>query len=95
MVRFEALFLGQAKSRVVYQQGRRRVLKSVPVEDMVECRRHKRGRAQRGLAPSRTRKGCSGDLPQENFDKLVPLNTFWGSEFQSFLLTKMTEIQTV
>ena len=50
-------------------QGRRRVLKSGPVEDMVECRRH-----ERGLAPSR--KGGLGDLPRENIDKLVPLNTF-------------------
>ena len=50
-------------------QGRRRALKSGPAEDMVECRRH-----ERGIAPSP--RGGSGDLPRENFDKLVPLNAF-------------------
>ena len=54
-------------------QGRRRVLKSGPAEDMVEYRKHEWGRAREG-APSR--KGGSGDLPLENFDKLVPLNAF-------------------
>ena len=32
------------------------------------------GEHERGLAPSR--KGGSGDLPRENFDKLVPLKAF-------------------
>ena len=35
------------------KQGRRRALKSGPAEDMVECRRHERGRAREGVAPSR------------------------------------------
>ena len=56
-------------------QGRRRVLKSGPAEDMVECPRLERGRA---------REGARGDLPRENFDKLVPLNAFWGQSFDRF-----------
>ena len=32
------------------------------------------GEHERGLAPSL--KGGSGDLPRENFDKLVPLKAF-------------------
>ena len=37
-------------------------------ENKIECRRHERGRAREVLPPSR--KGCSGDLPRENFDLL-------------------------
>ena len=33
------------------QQGRRRVLKSGPAEDMVEYRRYERGRAREGVSP--------------------------------------------
>ena len=53
-------------------QGRRRALKSGPAKDIVECRRHERGRAREEV----NRKGGSGDLPREIFDKLVPLNAF-------------------
>ena len=57
--------------QILTSQGRCPVLKSGPAEDMVECRRLERGRARGGLTPSR--KGGSGDLPREHFDKLVPL----------------------
>ena len=55
------------------RQGRRHVLKSGPAEDMFECRRHEWGASTRGGFPP-SRKGGSGDLPRENFDKLVLLN---------------------
>ena len=41
-------------------QGHRRVLKSGPAEDLVECRRH-----ERGLAPSLM--GGSGESPPRKF----------------------------
>ena len=47
-------------------QGRRRVFKSGPAEEDIECRRHERGRAREGdYSPSR--KGGLGGLPRENF----------------------------
>ena len=38
---------------IIVRQGRHRVLKSGPAEEIIECRRHKRGRAQEGDPPSR------------------------------------------
>ena len=34
-------------------QGRRRVFKSGPAEEIIECRWHERGRAREGDSPSR------------------------------------------
>ena len=36
-----------------YIQGRRRVFKSGPAEEIIECRRHEWGRAREGDSPSR------------------------------------------
>ena len=47
-------------------QGRRRVFKSGPTEEAIECRRQERGRAREGDY-SPTRKGGLGGLPRENF----------------------------
>ena len=51
-------------------QGRRREFKSGPAEEIFECRRHKRGRAERGLPLS------LGGLPRENFEFLALLCAF-------------------
>ena len=54
-------------------QGRRRVFKSGPAEEIIECRRHEWGRAREGDSPSL---GGLGGLPQENFEFLVLLCVF-------------------
>ena len=47
---------------IVILQGRRRVFKSDPAEEAIECRRHERGESTRGgYSPSRLR-----GLPREN-----------------------------
>ena len=33
-------------------QGRRRIFKSSPAEEIIECQRHERGRVQEGDSPS-------------------------------------------
>ena len=38
---------------MVSLQGRRRVFKSGPAEEIIECRRHERGRTREGDSPSR------------------------------------------
>ena len=45
-------FLNQA-SGISKNQGRRRVFKSGPAEEIIECRRHEWGRAREGDSPSR------------------------------------------
>ena len=48
-------------------QGRRRVFKSGPAEEDIECRRHERGRAREGdYSPSR--KGVWGASPEKIFE---------------------------
>ena len=49
-------------------QGRRRVFKSGPAEEAIECRRHERGESTRwgGYSPSR-KEGLWG-LPREFFE---------------------------
>ena len=60
------------KSRYFMHQGRRRVLKSGPAEEIIECRRHERGRAREG-DPSPL---SLGGLPRENFEFLALLCAF-------------------
>ena len=47
-------------------QGRRRLLKSGPAEEAIECRRHDRGRAREGEY-SHSRKGGLGGSPPRKF----------------------------
>ena len=47
-------------------QGRRRIFKSGPAKEIIECRRHERGESTRGL----------GGLPRENFEYLAHLCAF-------------------
>ena len=54
-------------------QGRRRVFKSGPAEEIIECRRHERGRAQEG-GPNPPL--SLGGLPRENFELLALLCAF-------------------
>ena len=75
-------------------QGRRRVLKSGPAEEIIECRRHERGRARERDSPSRY--GGLGGFPREKFEFLAFLCAFlmgfyvFGTRFQSrFLLEKI------
>ena len=62
-------------------QGRRRVFKSGPAEETIECRRH-----ERGIPLSLGGLGC---LPRENFESLARLCAFlmgfyaFGTRFQS------------
>ena len=71
------------------QQGRRRVFKSGPAEEIIECRRHVRGEStrggrareggehERGTPPlSRGGGGGVGGLPRENFEFLALLCAF-------------------
>ena len=60
---------------------RHRVLKSGPAEEIIECRRHERGRAREGDPPL-----SLGGLPRENFEFLALLCAFLmglGTRFQS------------
>ena len=50
-------------------QGRRRVFKSGPAEEAIECRRHERVRAREGDYPP-SRYGGLGGLPPEKIFKL-------------------------
>ena len=44
----------KVKSKVVISQGRRRIFKSGPAEEVIECRRHEMGESTRGgHSPSR------------------------------------------
>ena len=67
-------------------QGRRRVFKSGPAEEIIECRRHERGRAREGGSP--IVRGVRG-LPREHFEFLALLCAFlmgfyaFGTRFQS------------
>ena len=68
-------------------QGRRRIFKSGPAEEIIECLRHERGESRRGgLALSLW--GLGG-LPRENFEYLALLCAFFmgfyafGDRFQS------------
>ena len=69
----------------VQTQGRRRVFKSGPAEEIIEFRRHERGRA-REVTPSL---GGLGGLPREKFEFLALLCAFlmgfyaFGTRFQS------------
>ena len=45
-------------------QGRRRISKSGPVEDIVECRRHEKGESTRGDVPPLVR-GVLGFSPRK------------------------------
>ena len=54
-------------------QGRRRVLKSGPAEEIIECRWHERGRAREGTPP--LVRGLGG-LSRENFEFLALLCAF-------------------
>ena len=65
-------------------QGRRRIFKSGPAEEIIECRRHERGESTRGGLPL-----WLGGLHRENFDFLAILCAFlmffyaFGTRFQS------------
>ena len=52
------------------KQGRRRVLKSGPAEEIIECRRHERGKSTRG--------GEHPPPPRENFEFIALLCAFYG-----------------
>ena len=52
-----------------FQQGHRRVVKSGPAEEAIECRRHEREEREespRGGLLSPSRYGVYGGLPREN-----------------------------
>ena len=78
-------------------QGRRRILKSGPAEEIIECGRHERGGGgrEREGAPPLVR--GSGGLPCENFEFLALLCAFlmfffmrFGPDFcHDFLLEKI------
>ena len=55
-------------------KGRRRVFKSGPAEEIIECRRHERGESTRGGLPLWL--GGLGGLPRENFEFLALLCAF-------------------
>ena len=73
------------------QQGLRRVLKSGPAEEIIECRRHERGEHERGIPLSL---GGVRGLPRENFEFLALLCAFlmgfyaFGTKFQSQFFAK-------
>ena len=68
-------------------QGRRRVFKSGPAEEIIECRRHNKGESTRGGLPLSL--GGIGGLHLENFEFLALLCAFlmgfyaFGTRFQS------------
>ena len=75
-------------------QGRPRVFKSGPAEEIIEFRRHERGESTRG--GSSLSLGGLGGLPRENFEFLALLCAFLmgfvrlGPDFShDFLLEKM------
>ena len=49
-------------------QGRRRLLKSGPAEEVIECRRHERGKSTRGGTIPPLVRGCLGASPEEIFE---------------------------
>ena len=87
-------FVGQHFIRFgtkLYRQGHRRVFKSGPAEEIIECRRHERRESTRGGLSFSS--GGLGGLPREQFEFLALLCAFFmrlGPDFRhNFLLEKI------
>ena len=87
-VQVPILILGPVMVHITHHQGRRRVFKSGPAEEIIECRRHERGGGEHERGSPPLVRGIGG-LPRENFVFLALLCAFlmgfyaFGTKFQS------------